>query len=465
MAPATGSDIRARFAPSPTGYLHIGSARTALFNWLLARHEGGKMLLRVEDTDAERSTQEFVDLIFTTLEWLGLDHDGDPVFQSQNAARHVEAAQQLIESGHAYYCDCTRDDIDARAKARGEASGYDGHCRERSVQPGPNAVVRFRTPDDGATVVHDVIRGDVSFPNDALEDFVIVRSTGVPMFLVANAVDDIDMGVTHILRGDDLLNTTPKSLLLREALGASVNDLVFAHMPLIVDQQGKKFSKRAGPIAVDEYRKQGYLPAAFVNYLSTLGWGAPDGVEVRPMKEIVELFDFTTMSKSPAKFDLKKLDSFNGDYIRQLPLEDYLSLSRPFLINPFDTMAPFLQERAKTLADGPAIIDFLYTNDDELAYDEKAWTKVMVNGSELAVEMLDVAISGLEELEPWTAQSINDLVIGYADEHEIGRAKAQAPVRVAITGRSVGPPLWEAIEVLGRRRTLARLRRARDRIG
>ncbi|MBI2705082.1 MAG: glutamate--tRNA ligase [Actinobacteria bacterium] len=464
MVAARGSAIRARFAPSPTGHLHIGSARTALFNWLLARHEGGKMLLRVEDTDAERSTREFVDLIFSTLEWLGLDYDGEPVFQSRNAERHIEAVQQLVAFGHAYCCDCTREEVDGRAAARGGPPGYDGHCRDRDVQPGPNTVVRFRTPDEGMTVVHDIIRGDVSFPNETLEDFVIVRSTGAPMFLVANAVDDLDMGITHILRGEDLLSSTPKALLLRTALGSPGDDLAFAHLPLIVNQQGKKFSKRDGAVAVDDYRSRGYLPDAFVNYLATLGWGAPDGVELRPTSEIVELFDVASISKSPAQFDLKKLRNFNGDYIRRLPLDEYKALTRPYLDDVFDAMAPLLQERVKALTEGPAMIDFLFTDDGELAFDDKSWTKVMVNGKDLAVAMLDIAIDGFETLAPWTAEAVNDVVIGYADDHEIPRGKAQAPVRVAITGRSVGPPLWEAIELLGRERTLARLRRVRERI-
>jgi glutamyl-tRNA synthetase len=385
----------------------------------------------------------------------------------------------MLDDGHAYYCDCTRDDIDERAKQRGGAPVYDGHCRDRDVQPGPNTVVRFRTPDVGDTVVHDVIRGDVAFPNKALEDFVIVRSTGVPMFLVANAVDDTDAGINHILRGVDLLDTTPKSLLLREAMGVATDDLVFAHMPLIVNAQGKKFSKRDGAVAVDEYRTNGYLAEPFVNYLATLGWGPPDGVEQRPIAEIKELFEIENVSKSPARFDLKKLDNFNGDTIRALPLDEFISRTRPYVRGEifqvpwkadhfdeatYEAMAPFVQERVKTLAEAPGLVDFLFLDDDALTFDEKSWQKVMVNGKDLAVELLDLAIERFEALEPWKAEAINDAIIGYADDHEIARAKAQAPIRVAVTGRSVGPPLWEAIELLGRDRTVGRLRRARERV-
>ena len=523
--------VRARFAPSPTGFLHIGSAWTALFNWLLARHGGGELMLRIEDTDADRSTDSFVDLIFESLTWLGLDWDGDPVFQSRRRDCHLDAVRRLLDMGHAYWCGCTRDEIDARAKERGGKPGYDGHCRDRGLKQGSGAVVRFRTPDAGVTVVHDSIRGDVAFPNEALEDFVILRSNGVPMFLVANAVDDIDMGITHVLRGQDLLNTTPKGLLLREALGARSDDLAFGHLPLIVNAQGKKYSKRDGAVAIEEFRDEGYLPEAMVNYLATLGWGAPDGVELRPISEIVELFELTTISRSPAMFDVKKLANFNGDYIRALPLAEFVARSQPFLLGElpppvsaappggplplraydplsydplsydpgmFEPMAPLVQERVKTLAEVARMVDFLFVPDSAVLepeapdgadsgeaamggspehvaatgggtprgiLDDKSWQKVMVKGRDLALVVLDFAIDHLAILEPWSSAAINDLVIGYADANDIPRAKAQAPVRVAVTGRSVGPPLWEAIEVLGRDRTLGRLRAARSKLG
>jgi glutamyl-tRNA synthetase len=474
--PATGSAVRSRFAPSPTGSLQVGNARTALFNWLLARHEGGQMLLRIEDTDLERSQAELIDQTYRTLEWLGLDWDGEVVVQSTRAAEHAAAAQRLVDGGHAYYCDCSQAEVQARAKARGGKPGYDSHCRDRGLQPGGDRpmVVRFRVPDDGETVVHDVIRGDVSFPNADLEDFVVVRSNGTPMFLLSNAVDDADAGVTHILRGEDLLNVTPKTLLLRDALGYGTDGLVFGHLPLIVDAQRKKLSKRHGAVPVEDYRARGYLADALVNYMTTLGWGAPDGIEVRPRAEIIELFELDQVSKASAMFDQKKLDSFNGEYLRALPVATFIDLSEPFFAGvpwagagfdprPFEAMAPLVQERVKTLAEAPEMVDFLYL--DEPVIDQKSWDKTMVNGADLARTMLDVAVDRMGSVEPWAAQPINDAIIGYADEHEISRAKAQAPVRVAITGRTVGPPLWDAMEVLGREICLQRLQQARARVG
>jgi glutamyl-tRNA synthetase len=476
MPPASGPAVRSRFAPSPTGSLSVGNARTALFNWLLARHEGGQMLLRIEDTDLERSQAELIDQAFRTLEWLGLSWDGEVVIQSTRAAEHAAAADRLVASGHAYYCDCSQAEVQERAKARGGKPGYDGHCRDRGLEPTGDRpmVLRFRTPTEGATVVLDAIRGEVSFPNEDLEDFVVVRSNGTPMFLLSNAVDDADAGVTHILRGEDLLNVTPKTMLLRDALGYGTDGLVFGHLPLIVDAQRKKLSKRHGAIPVEEYGARGYLADALVNYLTTLGWGAPDGVELRPIDEIIELFELEHVSKSSAMFDQKKLDNFNGEYVRALPVATFIDLAEPFVgeapwaaggydPEPFEAMAALVQERVKTLAEAPEMVDFLYL--DEPAIDEKSWTKTMVNGADLARTMLDVALDRLATVEPWTAEPINDAIIGYADEHEISRAKAQAPVRVAITGRTIGPPLWDAMAVLGRDVCLARLQEARARVG
>ncbi len=327
------ADVRVRFAPSPTGYLHIGGARTALFNWLFARHTGGQMLLRIEDTDAERSQPELIEAIFTALDWLGIDFDGEPVHQSDRLADHIAAAERLLAEGKAYRCDCTQDAVKARHEQAGGPPGYDGFCRDRDVQPGPGVVVRFRTPDEGTTSFTDLVRGEVSFENANLEDFVIVRSSGLPMFLVANAVDDAAMGITHIVRGEDLINVTPKVLLLRQALG--IDDVpVFAHLPLIVNEQRKKLSKRRDDVSVGDYIDRGYLPEAMVNYLATLGWGAPDGVEIRPLAEIIELFRLEDVNASSAFFDLKKLAHFNGEYIRALPVDDFIERAQPWLHGP-----------------------------------------------------------------------------------------------------------------------------------
>jgi glutamyl-tRNA synthetase len=465
--------VRTRFAPSPTGYLHLGSARTALFCWLLARHTGGTMLLRIEDTDTERSKPELVDVIFRALEWLGIDWDEEPVHQSRRADEHAAATERLLAAGLAYRCDCTREAIDERARARGGKPGYDGFCRDRDVAPGPGVVVRFRTPDDGVTAFTDVIRGEVSFPNADLEDFVIQRANGSVMFLLANAIDDIDMGITHVLRGEDLLNVTPKVLLLRRALGHD-DDPVFAHLPLIVNEQRKKLSKRREDSAVEAYQERGYLPEAMTNYLATLGWGPPDGVEIRPMPEIVELFDLSAVSKSPALFDLKKFDHFNGEHIRALPLDEFIDRSQPFLhgsgipwpedaFDPeaFRFMAPLVQERVRTLSEVPRYVDFLFQPEPEI--DEASWQKVMVKGRDKAVVMLDGMVAAFASCD-WTVPSLEAALFGFGEAEGIKRGQAQAPVRVAVTGRSVGPPLLESLVVLGRERTLDRLRAARARL-
>jgi glutamyl-tRNA synthetase len=465
--------LRARFAPSPTGFLHLGSARTALFNWLLARHTGGEMLLRIEDTDTERSKPELIDVIFRALEWLGIDWDGGVVYQSQRADLYSDAALSLRGDGLAYWCDCTREQIDERHKARGGKPGYDGFCRDRDVQPGPGVVLRFRTPDDGATAFQDVIRGEVSFPNADLEDFVIVRANGTAMFLVANAVDDVDQGVTHVLRGEDLLNVTPKVLLLRHALGHH-DDPVFAHLPLIVGGDRKKLSKRKDSVAIEDYRARGYLPEAMANYLATLGWGAPDGVEIRPMSEVVSLFDIGSVSKSAAMFDIKKLDHFNGEYIRALTTDAFIKQVDPFLhgdavpwaegsFDPatFAVMAPLVQERVKTLAEAPEYVDFLFLDAPEI--DERSWEKVMVKDRDVAVTMIDGMLDAFATCA-WEVDALDDTLFGFGDAHEIKKGKAQAPIRVAVTGRSVGPPLLESLQVLGRDETLSRLRAARERL-
>ncbi|MCL4153402.1 UNVERIFIED_CONTAM: hypothetical protein GTU68_020800, partial [Idotea baltica] len=287
---------RVRFSPAPTGYLHVGSARSALFNWLYARNKGGTFVLRIEDTDADRAKPELVDAIKESLEWLGIDWD-EEYHQSDRFDRYREAAEDAV-------------------KARvGENVGYDGHCRDRDVQPGEGVVVRFLSPDTGTTGWDDLVRGRVEFENATLEDFVIVRSSGVPMFHVANAYDDLHMGITHVVRGEDLVNTTPRVLLLREAMGGT-DQPTYAHLPLIVNEQRKKLSKRRDDVSVGDYTSRGYLAEAMRNYLMTLGWGPKDDIEIRPIAELIELFDLADVNKGPAFFDIKKLDHFNGEYIR-----------------------------------------------------------------------------------------------------------------------------------------------------
>jgi glutamyl-tRNA synthetase len=470
---------RVRFSPAPTGYLHLGSARSALFNWLFARSTGGTMLLRVEDTDLERSRPELIEAILDSLRWLGIDWDGEPVHQSDRVALHRQAVDRLLEGGHAYRCDCPQDQVRARAEARGGPPGYDGHCRERHVAPGPGVVVRFRTPDEGATAFSDVVRGEVSFDHAHLEDFVVLRSDGTPMFLVANAVDDVDMGITHVIRGEDLVNVTPKVLLVREALGVRDRP-VFAHLPLVLNERRQKLSKRRDDVAVADYRARGYLPAAMTNYLALLGWGPPDGVEVRPVEEIVRLFRLEDVNKAGAVFDVQKLTHVNARHIEALPTSAFVEVATPFLAAepwgdavvadpaPFEAMAPVVQERTHTLLDVAPMVDFLYL--DEPPADEGAWEKVMVRGR-AAAEILDGVIDAYERIEagafvhePDQREPLKAALQQVGERHGLKLGKAQAPVRVAVTGRTVGPPLFESLAVLGRERTLARLRAARARL-
>jgi glutamyl-tRNA synthetase len=468
----TPDPVRVRFAPSPTGYLHIGGARTALFNWLFARQQGGQFVLRIEDTDTERSKPELIDVIFQALEWLGLDWDGTPVHQSERSELYAGAIEKLLADGSAYWCDCTPEAAKARAEQRGGPPGYDGFCRDRGLGQGEGHVVRFRVPDDGTTAFDDVIRGHVSFENANLEDFVIQRSNGTPMFHLANAVDDADQGITHVVRGEDLINVTPKVLLLRDALHIT-GALTFAHLPLIVNEKRQKLSKRRDDVSVGDYIERGYLAEAMVNYLATLGWGAPDGIEIRPLPEIVELFRLTDVGSSGAFFDVKKLQHFNGEYIRALSVPQFVSASTRWLFDEppwpperfdvatFEVLAPLVQERVKLLSEVPGYVDFVFA--PEPTIDDVSWQKVMGKGAELAVAVLDHALEAFETCT-WDAASLEPALFSYAEANDVSRGKVQAPVRVAVTGRTVGPPLFESLEVLGRDETLRRLRAARARL-
>ncbi|MEZ5371994.1 MAG: glutamate--tRNA ligase [Microthrixaceae bacterium] len=459
---------RVRFAPSPTGSLHLGSARTALFNWLFARSVSGEFLIRIEDTDAERSRPELIDQVFATLDWLGLDWDnrGDEPRQSQRAELYRAAVERLLAAGAAYACDCERSAVDERNAAAGRPPGYDGHCRDRDLSVGPDTVVRFATPDTGSVDIDDVVRGRVSFDCVNLEDFVIARSDGSVTFLLANAIDDAEMGITHVMRGEDLLNSTPKALLLRRALDGG-EPPIFAHLPLIVGEGRKKLSKRRDDVAVENYRDAGYLPEGMVNYLALLGWGPKDGVEVRPTAEIIEQFSLEAINPSPAGFDPKKLAHVNAEKLRALDPEELLARSEPFLAaapwgaDDFDrdvflAMAPEVQSRVKTLAEVPDMVDFLFL--PQPLMDEGSVAKAITN-NELAVPLLGAAIERFGSVE-WTAEALHAATLELGEAHGVKLGKAQAPIRVAVTGRTVGPPLFEALELLGRATTIDRLRRA-----
>ncbi len=439
---------------------------------MFARHHGGEMVLRIEDTDTDRSRRELIEVIYRALEWLGIDWDGEPVHQSDRADLYRDAARRLYGAGQAYACDCTQDEVKARAEQRGGKPGYDGHCRDRGLTFEEGRVLRFRTPDEGTTAFEDVIRGHISFENADLEDFVIVRSTGVPMFLVANTVDDADMGITHVIRGEDLINVTPKVLLMRQALGIE-GVPVFAHLPLIVNDKRQKLSKRRDDVSVGDYIERGYLPEAMANYLATLGWGPHDGVEIRPMPEIISMFRLEDVNKAGAFFDVKKLNHFNGEYIRSLPTPEFVNRSTHWLFDKapwpaerfdavgFERLAASVQERVEVLSEVPGYVDFVFL--EEPVIDDASWNKVMVKDPEQAAMLLDVGVELFAECD-WNATTVGEAVAEWADVNDIKRRVAQAPIRVAVTGRSVGPPLWESLEVLGREETLRRLRAALARL-
>ncbi|CAN5800737.1 glutamate--tRNA ligase [soil metagenome] len=467
---------RVRFAPSPTGFLHVGNAHSALVNWLVARQSGGEFLLRIEDTDAERNRPELVGNVLEMLEWLGLPWDGEPVYQSQRGALYADAAAKLVTDGAAYYCDQTAEQIQARTTERGGKPGYDGFSRDRGLGPGPDRVLRFRTPDEGRTGWTDLVRDEVSFANADLEDFVIARSNGAPMFLLANAVDDADMAITHVIRGEDHVNGTPKYLLLLEALGLSPPE-AFAHLPLLVNEGRKKLSKRRDEVSMADYRARGFLPQAMVNYLALLGWGPDDGVEVRPVTEIVERYRLADVGAAPAFFDQKKLSHVNAEHIRALSTHDFLAAARPFLTlgpaaeSALESMVTEVQERVRTLTEVEPMIEFLVVDAPDA--DEASWTKAITKGRKV-VEMLDATVARLDALaaDDWAAGPIQEAVGAAAidaglinAEGKPQLAKAQGPVRVAISGRTVGPPLWESLAVLGRARSLTRLRATRARLG
>jgi glutamyl-tRNA synthetase len=458
----TGVTARVRFSPAPTGFLHVGGARTALFNWLYARSIGGTFILRIEDTDAALLRSGLIEGIQRTLRWLGIDWDEGPYRQSERAGMYADAATRLRESGHAYYCDCTREDVQARTK---DDAGYDGWCRDRALTAG---ALRFRTPDEGGTVVHDVIRGDVTFEHAPLEDFVVQRTDGSAVFLLANAVDDMDMAVSHVIRGEDLLSTTPKVLLIRSALG-DTGPPVYAHLPLIVNEKRQKLSKRRDDVAVEEYRERGYLPEAMRNYLALLGWSPADDREIVPIEDMVAEFKIEDVKPSPAFFDVKKLEAINAEYIRALPGATFVRECLPWLetdppwpperfdLAVFEAIAALVQERARTLAEVPAMVDFLFL--DEPAVDRTSWDKAIIRNP-AAAGVLGDAIACYRHAH-WDTDELHRLTAALADRHGLKLAKAQAPIRAAVTGRSVGPPLFESLHLLGRERTLERLERAK----
>ena len=461
---------RVRFAPAPTGYLHVGSARSALFNWLFARRYGGEFILRIEDTDESKNSQEFVDAICDPLRWLGLDWDEGPYFQSQRKQDHSAAIEQLIDDGKAYFCDLNQADSQRLSAEAGLREGYHGWSRDRNVADGDGVVVRFRVPDEGSTVVDDLIRGRVEVAHDTIDDFVIRRGDGSPVFFIANAVDDHDMGITHVIRGEDLLNTTPRVVLLSEALGYGPAPQ-YAHLPLLVNEQRKKLSKRRDSVALAEFVADGYLPEAMLNALALLGWGPPDEIEIRPITEIVSLFSLEAVNKSSAYFDLVKLKHVNSAYIKALTPAEFVQAAAPWLQEHYDpkvveALAPEVQQRISTLSEASAWLDWLFV--DEISeYDEKAWVKAMVKGR--AADRVLAALIEVLDADPFNDPELLEttvFAVGNRLSEELGaRVTSQAPLRVALTGSGAGIPLWEAMTHLGKERTLFRIAAAQRRLG
>jgi len=459
---------RYRFAPSPTGYFHVGGARTALYNWLLALKNNGIFVLRIEDTDESRNEPQWTQGIIDALAWIGIDsndpHFEGPYFQSTYAAEHVAAAQKLFDSGNAYYCDQTSEQIQERAKAAG-LNGYDGHSRDRGLAPGPGHVLRFKVPT-GKTIVHDTVRGEVEFENSTIEDFVLLRGNGTPVFLLANVVDDITMNISHVLRAEEHLPNTPKQQMLWNALG--VTPPVWAHVPVLVNEQRKKLSKRRDKVAVEQYREEGILPQAMVNYLMTLGWAPHGDTEIVPWQQIVDEFALESVNHSPAFFDIKKLQSFNGEYIRMMPVEDFISAAEVVLTSSaapwpaerykpemFGAMAALVQTRVAVMAEVCALVDFLFLA--EPLIDDAAFTKAF--SADFAVPTLDEIATAFATCA-WNADSLKTAVETVGTKHDVKLGKLQGPLRIAITGRSVGPPLFEPIELLGRDESLRRIKSA-----
>jgi glutamyl-tRNA synthetase len=462
-----------RFAPSPTGYLHIGGARTALFNWLYAKAKGGKMLLRIEDTDQARSTEGAILAILDGLSWLGLNWDGEPVYQLARAVRHRELAEQLLAKGKAYRCYASPDELAAmreRARAEGRSPGYDGIWRDRDHAEAPSGitpVIRFKAPREGETVIEDRVQGRVVVPNKDLNDLVLLRSDGTPTYNLSVVVDDHDMGITHVIRGDDHLTNAARQTQIYHALGWQTP--IFAHVPLIHGPDGAKLSKRHGALGVEAYRAMGYLPEALRNYLVRLGWSHGDD-EIMAMEDMIRWFDLDAIGRSAARFDFAKLENLNGHYLRAMPdadLVDRLQALVPDLPNGGELAAsigadgwrkleralPGLKERAKTLVELLDNAAFLFAK-RPLALDAQAEKLLDEPGRQTLAALLE----WLEAVEPWSKEALEGCVRSFADETGLKLGKVAQPLRTALTGRAASPGIFDVLDVLGREESLARLR-------
>lgn len=462
-----GRPVVTRFAPSPTGFLHIGGARTALFNWLFARHHGGKALLRIEDTDRARSTQEAIDAIINGLDWLGLDWDAEPVFQSEHGSRHVEVAEKLLEHGHAYRCYATQEELEemrAAQRAAKQPLRYDGRWRHRDRSEAPAGapfVVRLKTPETGESVIDDVVQGRVRVSNEELDDYILLRSDGTPTYMLAVVVDDHDMGCTHIIRGDDHLNNAFRQLPIIRAMNEIEGgwpDPVYAHIPLIHGADGAKLSKRHGALGVEAYRDEmGILPEAMCNYLLRLGWGHGDD-EIITREQAIEWFDLTQVGKAPSRFDLAKLQNINGHYLREADDRRLAELAAKQMeaadvdIELLARAMPVLKVRAKDINDLAAGAAFLFAK-RPLALEDKA-SKILTDD---ACSLLGVVLARLQAESDWTTESLEASLKGMAEELGLGLGKIAQPLRAALTGQSTSPGIFDVLVLLGRDESLARI--------
>jgi glutamyl-tRNA synthetase len=441
-------DLRFRFAPSPTGALHIGGARTALYNWLAARGSGGSLVLRIEDTDRERSTPENVEQILDVLRWLELDWDEGPISQASRAEQHAARLQELLDSGAAYRDAATAEDVKAYKREHGADRGYRG-----TPSDDPGAAVRLRVPDEGETVVEDLIRGPVAFPNSSQDDFVIARGDGSVLYNFAVAVDDAEMGITDVVRGDDHLSNTPKQLLVLRALGAA--EPRYAHLPLLHGPDGKKLSKRHGAASVQELREAGYLPEAVRNYLALLGWGTTDDTTLMSTEELIKRFRIEDVGSASAIFDEQKLRWINGRFMRELPLDEYTERVAAFLgREPDDRLragCAIAQEKAQTLAEVWPLIRYLF---EPPVDDEKAWRKVMGEGT---AELLQAARDALAVADPFEPSDVEAALEPLLERLEVKPANLYQPLRVAVTGTTVSPGIFETLAALGREQSLSRI--------
>ena len=478
------SQVRVRFAPSPTGDLHVGNIRTALFDWAYARHTGGKLIFRIEDTDTERVTDQYIKAAIDTLKWLGLNWDEGPevggeygpYLQSQRLEIYATWAQKFLDQGDAYHCYCSSEELEERRSAQmknNQAPGYDGKCRDLTAEQvgqykslGRKPVVRMRMPD-GETVFVDAIRGEVKFEHKYVPDFVLARADGSPLYTLAVAVDDVLMKITHVLRGEDLLSSTPRQIRVYQAMGVAESDYpIFAHLPFGMGQDNAKLSKRNGEVSIAWYREQGFLPEAICNYLALLGWSPGDDKENITMQELIDLFTVERVNSSPARFDMKKLEAINGDKIRALTLDKFLEWSLPFLINAkvitgnpqeievVKSALPIIQERIIKLAEIPAMLNFLFVKDFKVESEEL--TKL---SDEASQNVLKVALAKVEPLQSWDHAGI-EVVLRTALIDELGLKPriAFSALRIAVTGSHISPPLFESLELLGKERSIARIK-------